>query len=168
MEDQRRGNSASDVSLSDWCVLELKKHGFVQRKQRVFFATSEIVTFSSLDIIYLLYYLQHNNLSIGRLCLHRDQSYPVQEMLIVQNCKHDTGPLRQENGHDISFHCFFGELMITHPKRKSTVILRGSMNESARFGASEPREITSLTENAVFLEICKGPFDDADTEWGLS
>ena len=166
-ESERRGSDASEMSMGDWCEWELQKRGFNVLKERVFLATRESRLVSVLDIAYLFAYVQYKNLTIGRICLHKEQSDPVQEMLIVQNSRHIVGPLRQDSDSDISFHCMFGELEIAHPRWDSKIVLNGKMKESARFPASEPREIVSLTETSIFLEVCRGPFKDSDTQWGM-
>lgn len=111
----------------------------------------------------------------ARICLHRDHSSKVQQMLIVFHRSTFIGPHRQKH-HFKSYTVMHGRLsvsffddigQVTEHQLLGGIASRGQF--LVRFPASRWHMAMPVTEWTVFLETTEGPFTPASTEyapWG--
>ena len=128
---------------------------------RVFFAKSETVVANETLISFLGAFVFADGHKTARLCLHRDQTQAIQEMLMIHAEQVSTGPLRQNNDSLVSYHLIRGALEITLHHGGATgdkvyqvekLQNQPSVNSSLRVRARVFRTICSLTDSAVFIE----------------
>jgi cupin fold WbuC family metalloprotein len=143
---------------------------------RVFFANSNTVSVNENMVSFLGAFSNSKGEKTARLCMHKDQSHSIQEMLMIHSEPIVTGPLRQNNNSSVSYHMIRGAIEITlhHGGSKGdeahTIECRSgepSSNAAIRVPASVFRTIRTLTSSAVFIEVQSGPFKDSDTEWSV-
>jgi cupin fold WbuC family metalloprotein len=143
---------------------------------RVFFANSNTVSVNENMVSFLGAFSNSKGEKTARLCMHKDQSHSIQEMLMIHSEPIVTGPLRQNNNSSVSYHMIRGAIEITlhHGGSKGdeahTIECRSgepSSNSAIRVPASVFRTIRTLTSSAVFIEVQSGPFKDSDTEWSV-
>lgn len=149
-------------------------YGLKKVNPRVFFAQSQTVEANESMISFLGAFSVTNGHQTARLCLHIDQTRPIQEMLMIHAEPISTGPLRQAINSSVSYHMLRGALEITlHYDKPSGDVIhclerksdQPSVSSSLRVPAKVFRTIRTLTDSAVFVEVQSGPFSDSDTEW---
>jgi len=147
-----------------------------KESSRVFFANSNTVSVNENMVSFLGAFSNSKGEKTARLCMHKDQSRSIQEMLMIHSEPIVTGPLRQNNNSSVSYHMIRGAIEITlhHGGSKGdethTIEYRSgepSSNLAIRVPASVFRTIRTLTSSAVFIEVQSGPFKDSDTEWSV-
>ena len=153
-------------------------HDFDLKKAspRVFFANSNTVSVNESIISFLGAFSNSKGEKTARLCMHKDQSHSIQEMLMIHSEPIVTGPLRQNNHSSVSYHMIRGAIEITLHHGDSNgdevhmIECRSgepSSNLAIRVPANVFRTIRTLTSSAVFIEVQTGPFKDSDTEWSV-
>ena len=153
-------------------------HDFDLKKAspRVFFANSNTVSVNESMISFLGAFSNSKGEKTARLCMHKDQSHSIQEMLMIHSEPIITGPLRQNNHSSVSYHMIRGAIEITLHHGDSNgdevhmIECRSgepSSNLAIRVPANVFRTIRTLTSSAVFIEVQTGPFKDSDTEWSV-
>ncbi len=151
----------------------LKNNNLLKKNNRVAYAMDINLQLSKQQIFIFRELSILNNVSVARICLHKNQKEPIQEMIMF-HCKPVTvGPLKQIN-ESISYHIIHGEIQISvldkNKEVKNVYVLDNisySNNKvnSVRIDPSDYRTISSKSENSIFLEITNGPFTDEDTIW---
>ena len=143
---------------------------------RVFFANSNTVSVNENMVSFLGAFSNSKGEKTARLCMHKDQSHLIQEMLMIHSEPIVTGPLRQNNNSSVSYHMIRGAIEITlhhggsNGDEAHTIECRSgepSSNLAIRVPANVFRTIRTLTSSAVFIEVQSGPFKDSDTEWSV-
>lgn len=109
-----------------------------------------------------------------RLCMHKDCSDNIQEMLMVHSRPISIGAHRQ-NKDSLSYHILSGNLKIKLLNNSGDCYAEynltgsdaslGKGANSIRLPASEYRVIETTSDYSIFWEISCGPFEDSDTEW---
>ena len=144
---------------------------------RVFFANSNTVSVNENMVSFLGAFSNSKGEKTARLCMHKDQSRSIQEMLMIHSEPIVTGPLRQDNNSSVSYHMIRGAIEITlhhggsNGDEAHTIECRSgepSSNLAIRVPASVFRTIRTLTSSAVFIEVQSGPFKDSNTHWKKS
>ena len=154
-------------------------HDFDLKKKssRVFFANSNTVSVNECMISFLGAFSNSKGEKTARLCMHKDQSHSIQEMLMIHSEPIITGPLRQNSYSSVSYHMIRGAIEITLHHGGSNgdevhiIECRSgepSSNLAIRVPANVFRTIRTLTSSAVFIEVQTGPFKDSDTHWKKS
>lgn len=150
----------------------VKNNNLIKKNERVYFAASENIKLSRQQIFLFREISILNNLEVSRICLHRDQNSLIQEMIMF-HCKSTTvGPLKQLN-QSISYHIVDGVIQISvyeNEKIRDTYTLSSISYSNKQLGSirinpDEYRTVSSITENAIFIETTNGPFKDDDTIW---
>jgi cupin fold WbuC family metalloprotein len=143
---------------------------------RVFFANSNTVSVNENMVSFLGAFSNSKGERTARLCMHKDQSHLIQEMLMIHSEPIITGPLRQNNSSSVSYHMLRGAIKITlhhggsNRDEVHTIECRSgepSSDLAIRVPANVFRTIRTLTSSAVFIEVQSGPFKDSDTEWSV-
>jgi len=147
-----------------------------KESSRVFFANSNTVSVNENMVSFLGAFSNSKGEKTARLCMHKDQSHSIQEMLMIHSEPIVTGPLRQNNNSSVSYHMIRGAIEITlhhggsNGDEAHTIECRSgepSSNLAIRIPANVFRTIRTLTSSAVFIEVQSGPFKDSDTEWSV-
>ena len=143
---------------------------------RVFFTNSSTVSVNESMISFLGAFSNSKGEKTARLCMHKDQSHLIQEMLMIHSEPIITGPLRQNSYSSVSYHMIRGAIEITlhHGDSNGDEVHmiecrsgEASSNLAIRVPANVFRTIRTLTSSAVFIEVQTGPFKDSDTEWSV-
>jgi cupin fold WbuC family metalloprotein len=144
---------------------------------RVFFANSNTVYVNENMVSFLGAFSNSKGEKTARLCMHKDQSHSIQEMLMIHSEPIITGPLRQNNNSSVSYHMIRGAIEITlhhggsNGDEVHTIECRPGEPSSylaIRVPANVFRTIRTLTSSAVFIEVQSGPFKNLDTHWKKS
>lgn len=103
-----------------------------------------------------------------RICLHRDETDPLHEMIIALA---DHGYLRphRQKGRQKSYVVLEGRLRVIFFDEAGAVIRRLDLDAAAqpvaRFDAGVWHTMTAMSESALYLETILGPFDRNGTDW---
>ncbi|MBB6252271.1 WbuC family cupin fold metalloprotein [Nitrospirillum iridis] len=103
-----------------------------------------------------------------RICLHRSEADPVQEMIIALA---DHGYLRphRQRGLQKSYVVLAGRLRVVFFDESGGVLRRLDLDAQrrplARFDSGIWHTMTSLSEGTLYLETILGPFDRNRTDW---
>lgn len=143
----------------------LKRLNLTQKNDRVFFAINNHSYFSMNDLK-LLKKAINKSVKLFRVCLHKDTSSQIQEMIICHIIPQKIGPLKQKK-ESISYHLITGELTIriAYNNKISTYKLDKKNHRGLRIPCNVFREVISTKKNTTFLEISTGPFFDKQTIW---
>lgn len=147
----------------------------VEFKPNVWYAEESILLLSWKKIQMLASYSNDLNYRQFRLCLHRCNSEHMHMMLIIHNRPQTIFWHKQPSKSLVCYQCITGTLEV-RTSISSAYKLNGSdqirdhqfltNNLLIALPRSQPRCITTLTQQSIFLETCDGPFEDSDTIWG--
>ena len=141
----------------------LSRLGLKKKNNRVYYLKSIYSKFSLRDI-FALKKLTPKDTKLIRVCLHKNDSEKIQEMIIMHKVPQTIGPLKQKK-ESISYHVINGELQIDLLKKNKIVNFKLKKNNSLRIPCNLFRKVISKKNNTIFLEIANGPFKDKHTIW---
>jgi len=105
---------------------------------------------------------EHHPKKRSRICLHRDNESPVQEMVIAAHVSSYVRPHKHNEGRTESYHMLEGIMRVNlyhDDGRPRQVILLNKFRPMYRLNGGIYHEPVSVSEWVVYHEVFCGPFD---------
>jgi cupin fold WbuC family metalloprotein len=156
--------------------MHLAKYGLRKANDSLFFAAESPVALDMRCLKEMMQLAIVRGVKRFRVCLHQNESDSVQEMLMVFIGKQCTPPHRtvgtKEVATSTSYHAISGSAMVRQYNETGDCVyeqlLSADQSEGCQFirlNASVVRDMQSLSDSFIFLEVAVGPFERRNTMW---
>lgn len=156
------------ISLTEklWAAMNIRKFN-----DEVFYTTNDLTTVNTDDIAFLKAIGAKSSRKRARLCVHKDNSDSLHEMLIFLGRDSYIRPHKHANKSE-SFHMVEGQLVVImfdeHGNILRTIFMGEYSNNQVfycRFAGDCFHSVVVLSEFAIFHETTNGPFHPDDTAY---
>tara|TARA_Y100000590_G_scaffold458802_2_gene614354 strand:+ start:278 stop:760 length:483 start_codon:yes stop_codon:yes gene_type:complete len=141
-----------------------------KKNSNVFYAKKYPFFLRAKDLNQLIRLSEMQNIDKFRICIHKNNKEPIQEMLLVLLKPQLIKPHKQEKS-IISYHVLDGAAALKIYDDNGDVEFEENLSSSEtgiqhiRLEANRFRSIESLSDYFIYLEITTGPFQESDTIW---